>query len=115
MSYVQYTRPKAPSAPCGALNVRGMGQDSSDDSAPAPLPVPTVPSNPLSIFSNLFSSTDFASWGVGEWLVIAGVGFLALRLIQGVFSTGKSVKRAYRKRKRRSARKSKLQSQMESL
>jgi hypothetical protein len=91
-----------------------MGQDDSD-STPAPLPTPTVSANPLSIFSNLFSSTDFTTWGVGEWVVIAAVGFLALRLVQGVFSTGKSVKRAYRKRRKRSAQKSALQSELESL
>lgn len=89
-----------------------MGQD---DSTPAPLPVPTVSSNPLSIFSNLFSSTDISQWGAGEWIVIAGVGLLVVKIISGITSTGKSVKRSYRKYKKRRATKSALQSQLQSL
>ena len=110
MSYVQYTRPKASLSP-GPLNarVRGMGQDSTDSVTGLSIP------NPLTIFSNLFSSTDISTWSAGEWIVIAGVGFLALKLIQGVLSTGKSVKRSYRKRKKRSAQRQSLMSQLESI
>ena len=139
MSYVQYTRPKAPLSQCGALNARvkpmdetwspadfaasgmklssqqlgsrGMGQDSTSTDAVTGLSIP----NPLSAFSNLFSSTDFSTWGVGEWVVIAAVGFLGLKLVQGVFSTGKSVKRAVRKRRRRSQQRQSLLSQLESI
>jgi hypothetical protein len=114
MSYVQYARPKAPASPCGALNahVRGMGQDATATSdAATGISIP----NPLSAFSNLFSSTDFSTWGIGEWVVIAAVGFLGLKLVQGVFSTGKSVKRAVRKRRRRSQQRQSLMSQLESI
>lgn len=113
MSYVQYARPKAPLSQCGALNahVRGMGQDSTPTDAATGISIP----NPLSAFSNLFSSTDFSTWGIGEWVVIAAVGFLGLKLVQGVFSTGKSVKRAVRKRRRRSQQRQSLMSQLESI
>lgn len=95
MSYVQYTR-------------RGMGQD---DSTPLPtLPTPTV--NP---FANLFASTDFSTWGVGEWVAIAGVGFLALKLFQGVLSAGGAVKSTVRKRRRRAQKRQGLMDELRSL
>lgn len=107
MSYVQYSRPKAP---CGALNVRGMGQDASSADGTG-LSIP----NPLSIFSNLFSSTDISTWGAGEWVAIAGVGLLVWNVIGGISSAGGKVKRSYRKRKRKSQQKQALLSQLESL
>lgn len=107
MSYVQYTRPKAP---LGTSIARGMGQDATSTDATG-LPI----SNPLSIFSNLFSSTDFSTWGPGEWIAIVGVGLLVWNIISGISSTGGKVKRAYRKRKRRSAQRQSLMSQLESI
>lgn len=108
MSYVQYSRPKAPLSRC-ALSARGMGQDST---TLPPLDVPTVSANP---FSNLFASTDISTWGVGEWVAIAGVGLLVWNVIGGISSAGGKVKRSYRKRKRKSQQKQALLSQLESL
>jgi hypothetical protein len=103
MSYIQYTRPKA-SLSCSAVNARGMGQDTTATDTVTGFSIP----NPLTIFSNLFSSTDFSTWGIGEWIVIAGVGFLALKLVTGVLSAGSAVKSTVRKRQRRSKKKQDL-------
>lgn len=97
MSYIQYT-PKAPLSTC-VTKVRGMGQDATSTSTDTVTGL-SIP-NPLTIFSNLFSSTDFSTWGIGEWIVIAGVGFLALKLVTGVLSAGSAVKSTVRKRQRR--------------
>jgi len=93
--------------------VRGMGQDATSTSTDTVTGL-SIP-NPLTIFSNLFSSTDFSTWGAGEWIAIAGVGFLAWQLVQGALSTGQSVKRSYRKSRKRSAQRQSLMSQLESI
>jgi len=89
---------------------RGMGQD--DSTTLPPLPTPTVSSNP---FANLFVSSDISTWGVGEWVAIAGVALLVWNVIGGISSTGGKVKRSYRKRKKRSQQRQALLSQLESL
>src|SRR5271169_1759612 len=69
---------------------RGMGQD--DSTTLPPLAAPTVSTNP---FANLFATTDISTWGVGEWVAIAGVALLVWNVIGGISSAGGKVKRSY--------------------
>lgn len=103
--YVSY--PQRSAGMCGA---RGMGQDDSDSTPLPPLAAPTV--NP---FANLFATTDISTWGVGEWVAIAGVALLVWNVIGGISSAGGKVKRSYRKRRKRSQQRQALLSQLESL
>jgi hypothetical protein len=50
----------------------------------------------------LFESTDISTWGVGEWVAVAAVGWLALSLISGTRRAGAKVAKAVRRRKRAS-------------
>jgi hypothetical protein len=72
-----------------------MGQDTTDTTSTSP-------------FASLFSSTDIATWGAGEYLAI-GLGLIAaVSILRGVFSAGSAVKSTVRKRKRQSKKKQDL-------
>lgn len=106
MSYVQYSRPKAP---CGALNVRGMGQDST---TLPPLDVPTVSSNP---FASLFASTDISTWGAGEYIAIGIAVIAGYTILRSIFSAGSAVKSTVRKRRRRAKKRKDLLDELGSI
>lgn len=103
--YVSY--PQRSTGMCGA---RGMGQDDSDSTPLPPLAAPTV--NP---FANLFATTDISTWGVGEWVAIAGVALLVWNVVSGTVSAGRSTTKAVKKYRRRRKKRQDLLDELRSV
>ena len=61
------------------------------------------------------SGMDLTQWGAGEYVAAAGVAFLGYKLLSGLMSTTRTVKRSIRKRSATKARRAELQRELEGL